>query len=126
VSAARARVADAARAVLEARGVAERCAAAWAEAAQGFGLAVTSAEDLERQANRLRTLRLHADRAAQQVEKAAAEERRCTAALLEATMDKRKLERWQDRLTEREQERIAREERRGSDELAARVARGRT
>ncbi len=125
VSSARALVARAAEMLAQARTVAERSTSEWSEAAQKFGVAVTSTRELEEQANRLRTLRIQADLAVQQVKEAAAEERRCTAALVEATMDKRKLERWGERLAEREHEIGAREERRASDELAARTVRGR-
>jgi len=125
VNAARTLVAKAAEAVAQARVVAARTTAEWTEAAQGFGQNVRSAHDLEEQANRLRTLRLQADLAAQRVDTAAAEERRCTAALVEATMDKRKLERWGERLEERERDTLAREEQRAFDQLAARTVRGR-
>lgn len=125
VTSARTLVAKAAETVAQARAAAERTAAAWTEAAAGFGSGVTTAHELEEQANRLRTLRLHADVAAQRVESAVTEERRCTAALVEATMDKRKLERWGERLDERERDAGARDERRMADELAARTMRGR-
>jgi hypothetical protein len=126
VSSARALVARAAEVLAQARMAAERSATEWSEAAQRFGVGVTSAQELEEQGNRLRTLRMRADLAAVQVQQATAEERRCTAALVEATMDKRKLERWGERLAERENEIGAREERRASDELAARTTRGRS
>jgi flagellar export protein FliJ len=125
VNAARTLVAKATEAVAQARVTAERTAAAWTAAAQGFGQNVTSAHELEEQANRLRTLRMQADIAAQRVDSASAEERRCTAALVEATMDKRKLERWGERLEERERDTVAREEQRAFDQLAARTVRGR-
>jgi hypothetical protein len=126
VSSARAKVAEAARAVTAARIFAERAAAAWTTAAQSFGDGIVTADELQRQADHLRSLRFHADAAVKGVETATAEERRCTAVLLEATMDKRKLERWQDRLIEREREEHARDDRRGTDELAARTVRART
>jgi hypothetical protein len=123
VKAARASAAAAARAVADARRQAERDEHAWSEAAQRFGTGVARASDLDEQAAHLRTLRLRADGTARQLDRAIAEERRCAAAVVKAAMDHRKLELWRDRIVAGEREEESRQERRGTDELAARGAR---
>jgi hypothetical protein len=123
VKAARASAAAAARAVAEARHVAERDEHRWSEAAQRFGTGVMLASDLDEQAAHLRTLRLRADGTARQLDRAVAEERRCAAAVVKAATDHRKLELWRDRIVEGEREEENRQERRSTDELAARGAR---
>ena len=123
VQAARASAAAAARAVADARRDAERDERAWSDAAQQFGTKVALASDLEEQAAHLRTLRLRADGTARQVDRAVAEERRCAAAVVKAAMDHRKLELWRDRIVSGEREEEDRQERRSTDELAARGAR---
>lgn len=126
LTSARARASDAQRAVATATADAGRLEASWASASQGFAKQVECAGDLTAEAAYLRTLRLQADMAVKRAAEAAAEERRCAELVVEAERDRRKLELWQERLTAAEREQDARGERRASDELAARTARGRT
>ncbi|HXN31448.1 MAG TPA: hypothetical protein VN894_06275 [Polyangiaceae bacterium] len=123
VNAARASAATAARTVADARRDAEKDERAWSDAAQRFGTGVALASDLDEQAAYLRTLRLRADATARQLDRAIAEERRCATAVVKAAMDHRKLELWRDRIVEGEREEENRQERRSTDELAARGAR---
>jgi hypothetical protein len=126
LTSARARAAEAQRAARAAASDAERQESAWAEASQQFAKTVEFAGDLATEAAHLRTLRLRADAGAKRASEAMTAERHSTELVIEAERDRRKLELWQERLTatEREQETLV--ERKASDELAARTARGRT
>ncbi len=126
LAAARARASDAQRAVATTAADSSRLEANWARASQGFAKQVECAGDLTVEAAYVRTLRLQADVAGKRAADAVAEERRCAELVVEAERDRRKLELWQERLTAAEREQDARGERRASDELAARTARGRT
>jgi hypothetical protein len=123
VTVARAGAAAAARAVASARHDAELDERAWSDAAQRFGTGVSMAADLGEQAAHLRTLRVRADGTARHLDRAIAEERRCATAVVKCAMDHRKLELWRDRIVDGEREEENRQERRSTDELAARGAR---
>jgi hypothetical protein len=123
LGAARARAAAAGRALAEARTGAERDERSWSDAAQGFGVGVTRAADLDQQGAHLRTLRARADASARRVEKAAADERQCAAGAVQAAMEHRKLELWRDRIAAGERQEETRLERASADELAARITR---
>jgi hypothetical protein len=126
LTAARAKAAEAARAVAAANTDANEHETAWAEASQGFAGKVEYAGDLAVEAAHLRTLRLRADAAAKRVAEAVAHERKCVDLVVEAERDRRSLQLWEDRLKETEREQDARAERKASDELAARSNRRKT
>jgi len=125
VKSALAMTASADRSVIAARAVAETKERAWDEAARAFGDCVAFATDLRDQAAHLRTLRVQADASASRLAALLDEQRKTHALLIEASRRHRTLELWRDRIreTERAEERVS--ERRGSDELAARVVRAR-
>jgi hypothetical protein len=125
VNAARASAAAAARAVTAAREDADRGERSWAAAAQQFGTGVSRSSDLDQQAAHVRTLRLRADEAVRRLERAITDESRCTTAVVTAALEHRKMELWRDRIAQEERDEENRLERRGSDELAARLARAR-
>ncbi len=93
--------------------------------AQALATGVMRATDLEEQSAHLRTLRLRADHAARDLDGALAEERRRAAALVEASIERRKLEIWRERMVQAEREERSLQERRSDDELAARTTRTR-
>lgn len=126
LTSARARASEARRAAAEATSASEREEAAWVMATQGFARRVETAADLVEQSAHVRTLRLRADAAAKLMAATAAEEKRCAELVLEAERDRRKLELWQERITEADRDQSARGERRAADELAARTVRGRS
>jgi len=126
LTSARARVADAKRAVIEAEAEAKRNETAWVSSAVGFAKGVADSGELSLQAAHLRTLRLRADQASKLLEKARSDERASADMLLEAARDCRKLELWRDRLAEAEREQNVRSDQRQTDELAARAVRGRS
>jgi flagellar export protein FliJ len=125
VVAAQNRLAQAIRTLVEARGEVERCEAAWTAAALAPSGAVVRVDHLEQQSAHLRTLRLQGDVARRRVAEALAVEGRCKAALAEAASERRKLERWLERLQASEREQGKRAEARAEDEMAARTVRQR-
>jgi flagellar biosynthesis chaperone FliJ len=125
VKSALAAAAAAERSVVAARAVAERQERAWEDAAQAFGWGAASSTDLRDQAAHLRTLRVHADATADRLALLIDDQRKACASLVEASRRHRILELWRDRIRETEQTEQRARERRGSDELAARVTRAR-
>lgn len=125
VKSALAAAAAAERSVIAMRALAETHERAWEESAQAFGSSVAFATDLRDQAAHLRTLRLHADATATKLAGLLDEQRKAQASLVEASRKHRTLELWRDRIREAEQSDERVRERRGSDELAARVVRAR-
>jgi flagellar export protein FliJ len=98
----------------------------WELAAQTFGTGVATATDLQNQALRLQTLRVHADAAARNLAVALDGQRKAQASVLDASRKKRTMELWRDRIREANQEEQRTQEQRGFDELAARVVRARS
>jgi flagellar biosynthesis chaperone FliJ len=108
-----------------AREIALRDEQMWSDTAARFGTGVSRVSDLDEQAAHLRTLRLRADDGARRLQAALAEERRCAAAVIKAATDQKKLEMLRDRILQAAREEDDRQERRASDELAARTVRSR-
>jgi hypothetical protein len=126
LTAARAKVVEAKKAVADATTEAAALEATWAEASRDFATKVEVAGDLATEAAHVHTLRLRADAGAKRLADAAALERKCVDLAVEAERDRRSLQLWEDRLKETEREQEARSERKASDELAARSSRRRT
>lgn len=122
MNAARARLAEARRAVALSMEARDRAEAAWTAVAEGLAVGVCAAGDLELTAAHLRTLRQRAEARALDLVKTEQEQSRLTQALLDATTEHKKLELWQKRLAEAEAEEDAHAERRFADEQTARVA----
>lgn len=118
---AQARAAHADRALAIAREEAVRAEARWVEAAAQGTAPLTRGFELEDHAAFLRTLRTRADAAAKRVADASAEHRRRAAELAQATIERRKLELWRDRIAKDESDEEARKERIAADEVAARI-----
>jgi hypothetical protein len=123
VKSALAAAAAAERAVMAARAEAETSERAWGDAARAFGAGVKTATDLRDQSAHLRTLRLRADTSAVKLGTALDCERKAHAAVVETSRKRRTLELWRDRIQEADQAEQRVLERRGSDELAARLVR---
>ncbi len=126
VKSARASAAAAERCMVASRSEAHKRELAWEDAAQAFGSGVAFATDLTDQAARLRTLRVQADAAANELLVTIDNHRKALQAVVEASRKHRTLELWRDRLRDAEQDELRVLERRGSDELAARVVRAKT
>ncbi|MGA2450020.1 MAG: hypothetical protein ABTD50_15175 [Polyangiaceae bacterium] len=123
VKSALAAAAAAERTVLAARAECETSERAWESAAQAFGAGVAFAVDLRDQSAHLRSLRVRADASAAKLSAALESERKARAMVIETSRKRRTLELWRDRIVETDQAEQRALERRGSDELAARVVR---
>ncbi len=126
VDGAQGRLSEARRVVHETRARKARAEAAWSAAADGFTCRLSTAGDIERHADHLRTLRLRIEACATELVKAEDAARRCVGDLLRANTERRKLELWRGRLGASEAEGQVRAERRVADEQAARTVGRRT